>query len=63
MKGFACQGLDGSCDDGSLVGEESGTFSGTTGAFPSPFRVFGPYDQAGSAGDIAPAAIGTSASP
>lgn len=51
VKGFAWQGLDGFCD-GNFAGEQSGTFSGSTGAFPSPFRVFGPYDQAGSAGDV-----------
>jgi hypothetical protein len=53
VKGFAWQGLDGFCD-GNFVGEQSGTLSQSTGlAALNSFRVFGPYDQAGSAGDVA----------
>ena len=51
VKAFAWEGLDGYCD-GTFVGEQAGTASLSTKAFPSPFRVFGPFDQAGSAADV-----------
>jgi hypothetical protein len=51
VKGFAWQGLDGFCDD-TFAGEQTGTTSLKTGPFPSPFRIFGPYDQATSPGDV-----------
>ncbi|MGH2962977.1 MAG: hypothetical protein ACRDL3_12410 [Solirubrobacterales bacterium] len=50
VKAFAWQGLDGFCDD-SFVGEQTGTTSLKTKPFPSPFRIFGSYDQAASPGD------------
>jgi hypothetical protein len=46
VKAFAWSGLDGSCG-----GEQSGTTSLTTKAFPSPFRIFGPYQGATDPGD------------
>ena len=51
VKGFAWSGLDGYCD-GAFAGEQSGTTELRTGAFPSPFRIFGPYDQATAPGDV-----------
>jgi hypothetical protein len=52
VKSFAWENLDGFCS-GAPAGEQSGTLSQSTGlAALNSFRVFGPYDQATSVGDV-----------
>jgi hypothetical protein len=53
VKSFTWENLDGYCS-GTPAAEQSGTLSQSTGlAAVNDFRVFGPYDQATSVGDVA----------
>jgi len=59
VKDFAWENLDGYCDlddtvgAETFVGEQSGSLSTSVSAFPSPFRVFAPYDQATAPEEVA----------
>ncbi|HSJ16465.1 MAG TPA: hypothetical protein VK920_00050 [Solirubrobacterales bacterium] len=52
VKDFGWEGLDGFCS-GQPAAEQSGTLSQSTGlAALNSFRIFAPYDQAASVGDV-----------